>query len=146
MIARVQPADFKDFAKWRFWDGTSWSLDINNMKYAAVVTERVSDELSLSPLPDGRYVLVFQTDVWGSVGMRIAETPYGPFGPVIPVWDCKEALTGKDYFVYNAKAHPNLSKKGELLISFNVNSFKFFTDITADPNLYHPRFIRIKFP
>jgi hypothetical protein len=145
MIGRVQPAEFKNFSKWRFWDGTGWSLTINNIKHATVVTERVSDEISLSPLPDGRYVLIFQTDVWGSVGMRIAKTPYGPFGPVIRVWDCKEALTGKDYFVYNAKAHPNLSKKGELLISFNVNSFNFFNDVQSDPNLYRPRFIKIKF-
>ena len=145
MIGRVQPADFKDFSKWRFWDGTGWTININNIKYATVVTERVSDELSLSPLPDGRYVLVFQTDVWGSVGIRIAKTPYGPFGPVIPVWDCKDAKAGKDYFVYNAKAHPNLSKKGELLVSFNVNSFNFFNDIKSDPSLYHPRFIKIKF-
>jgi hypothetical protein len=110
-----------------------------------VVTERVSDELSLTPLPDGRYALIFQTDVWGSVGLRIAKTPYGPFGPVIHLWDCKEAKTGKDYFVYNAKAHPNLSKPGELLISFNVNSFNFLTDINSNPNLYRPRFIKLKF-
>ena len=145
MIGRVQAAEFEDFSKWRFWDGTGWSLDINNIKHAAVVTERVSDELSLSPLPDGRYALVFQTDIWGSVGIRIAKTPYGPFGPVIPVWDCKDALSGKDYYAYNAKAHPNLSKKGELLISFNINSFNFFGDLQADPNLYHPRFVKIKF-
>ncbi|MEP7141856.1 MAG: DUF4185 domain-containing protein [Ferruginibacter sp.] len=145
MIGRVQSTDFKDFSKWHFWDGTGWTLDINNIKYASVVTERVSDELSLSPLPDGRYALIFQTDVWGSVGLRIAKTPNGPFGPVIAIWDCKEALTGKDYFVYNAKAHPNLSKPGELLISFNVNSFNFFNDLQSDPNLYHPRFIKIKF-
>jgi hypothetical protein len=145
MIGRVQPADFKDFSKWHFWDGTGWSLDMSTIKYATVVTERVSDELSMIPLPDGRYALIFQIDVWGSVGMRIAKTPYGPFGPVISLWDCKEALTGKDYFVYNAKAHPNLSKPGELLISFNVNSFNFFNDIKSDPNLYRPRFIKLKF-
>ena len=145
MIGRVQPAGFKDFSQWRFWDGTGWSLTIANIKSATVVTERVSDELSLTPLPDGRYALVFQTDIWGSVGLRIGKTPYGPFGPVIPVWDCKEALTGKHYFAYNAKAHPNLSKPGELLISFNVNSFNYFNDLQVDPNLYRPRFIKIKF-
>ncbi len=145
MAARVLPSYFKDFSKWRFWDSTGWNLDINNIQNAAVITDRVSDELSLSPLPDGRYALVFQTDVWGGIGLRLGKTPYGPFGPVIPVWDCKEALTGKNYFAYNAKAHPNLSKPGELLISFNVNSFDFFHDIIYDPNLYRPRFIKIKF-
>ena len=145
MVARVLPENFKDFSQWKFWDGQEWSLDIHHIKNAFVITDRVSDELSLTPLPDGRYVLVFQADVWGSVALRIAKTPAGPFGPVIPVWDCKEALTGKDYFAYNAKAHPNLSKTGELLISFNVNSFNYFNDLQSDPNLYRPRFLRLKF-
>lgn len=145
MAGRVKAADFKEFSKWSFWDGNGWSLGINDLKNAAVITDRVSDELSVTLLPDGRYALVFQADTWGSVAMRLSATPYGPFGPVINIWDCKEALTGKDYFAYNAKAHPNLSKPGELLISFNVNSFNFFNDIISDPNLYRPRFIRLKF-
>jgi len=145
MVARVLPAEFKDFSKWRFLDNTGWNTNIYSIKNAAIITDAVSDELSLSPLPDGRYALVFQTNVWGSVGMRIAKTPYGPFGPVIPLWDCKEALVGKNYFVYNAKAHPHLSKQGELLISFNVNSFTFFADLALNPNLYRPRFIKLKF-
>ncbi|MBS1737089.1 MAG: DUF4185 domain-containing protein [Bacteroidetes bacterium] len=145
MVGRVKPEDFKDFSKWRFWDGKEWSININNIKNAAVITDRVSDELSITPLSDGRYVLIFQADVWGSVAARLSTTPIGPFGPVIKLWDCKEALTGKDYFAYNAKAHPNLSKPGELLISFNLNSFNFFKDILSDPNLYRPRFIKLKF-
>jgi hypothetical protein len=145
MVGRVKPGEFKDFSKWNFWDGTGWTIGINNLKFASVMTERVSDELSLTPLPDGRYALIFQSDVWGSVAMRLAKTPYGPFGPVIPLWDCKDALAGKDYFAYNAKAHPNLSKKGELLVSFNVNSFNYLNDLASNPNLYRPRFIKIKF-
>lgn len=145
LVARVLPAEFKDFSKWRFKDSGGWNTDINSIKNAAVITEAVSDELSLSPLPDGRYALVFQTNVWGAVGMRIAATPSGPFGPVIPLWDCKEALVGANYFVYNAKAHPHLSRHGELLISFNVNSFAFFADLASNPNLYRPRFIKLKF-
>ena len=145
MAGRVKPADFKDFSKWSFWDGGGWSIGINNLKNASVITDRVSDELSVTPLPDGRYALVFQADTWGSVAVRLSATPYGPFGPVIKIWDCKEALTGKDYYAYNAKAHPSLSNPGGLLISFNVNSFNFFNDILSDPNLYRPRFIRLKF-
>lgn len=145
MVGRVKPSDFKDFSKWHFWDGSGWLIDISNIKNASLIADRVSDELSVTPMPDGRYALVFQADVWGPVAIRLSATPYGPFGPVINVWDCKEALTGKDYYAYNAKAHPALSKPGELLISFNVNSFNFFSDILFDPNLYRPRFIRIKF-
>jgi hypothetical protein len=45
----------------------------------------------------------------------------------------------------DAKAHPTLSANGELLISYNVNSFKFSDVIKKKPNLYRPRFIRVKF-
>ena len=142
LVARVAPKDFEHFAAWRFWDGTDWNAD---MYKAAPITDRASNELSVTPLPDGRYALVFQTDGIGTtVGLRIGLSPIGPFGPIKKLWDCPEAEQ-KNFFVYNAKAHPNLSKKGELLISYNVNSFDFLADIQKTPNLYRPRFIRVKF-
>jgi hypothetical protein len=40
--------------------------------------------LSVSPLPDGRYAMVFQVNGISSyVGLRLGKTPYGPFGKVI---------------------------------------------------------------
>ena len=79
-----------------------------------------------------------------SVGLRLGETPYGPFGPVVNVWECQEGRQ-KNIFTYNAKAHPHLSAPGEFLISYNVNAFDFFNEIKAQPNLYRPRFIKLKF-
>lgn len=144
MVGRVPPASVADFAKWRFWDGASWNLGVGDIARAAVITTRVSDELSLTPLPDGRYALVFQTDgIGSSVGMRLASHPWGPFGPLIKVWDCPEATAGKGYVTYNAKAQPALSGPGELVISYNVNAGNFFTALQQDPHLYRPRFIKL---
>lgn len=143
LVARVLPKDFEHFDQWKFWDGNLWT---NHMEDAAVLTDRVSNELSLSQLPDGRYALIFQESGIGQyVGMRIGKSPIGPFGPVIRIWDCKPTLTQKGYFTYNAKAHPSLSGKGELLISYNVNSFDFMQDLGKDQQFYRPRFIRMKF-
>ncbi len=143
MVARVLPADFERFDKWTYWTGSEWVSDINKV---GNVTKEVSDELSLTALPDGRYALIFQVDGMStSVGMRIGATPYGPFGPVIKLWDCKPDLLKSTYLVYNAKAHPSLSASGELIISYNINSTEFIKDLNADPNLYRPRFIRVKF-
>lgn len=143
LVARVKPTEFDDYAKWNFWDGTGWSADI---KKSVAVTDQVSNELSLSVLPDGRYALIFQQNgISSTVGMRLGKTPVGPFGPIIKLWDCSDALKEKTYFPYNAKAHPSLSEKGELLISYNVNSFEFLKDLGKDPQLYRPRFIKIKF-
>lgn len=141
LVARVKPENFEKFDQWRFWDGKGWNKDFNKVGY---VTDHVSNELSVSPLPDGRYALVFQVDGMSSIiGLRLGLTPYGPFGPIIKVWNCKEAQR-KNYFTYNAKAHPNLSKPGELLISYNVNAFDYHKEINANPHLYRPRFIRLK--
>lgn len=143
VVARVKPAVFDHFDQWRFWDGKGWNKD---MKKVADVTDKVSNELSLSPLPDGRYALIFQEGgVGGIVGMRIGAGPIGPFGPVIRIWDCMKDVEEKTYIMYNAKAHPGLSAPGELLISYNVNSVEFFTDLNKHPHLYRPRFIKLKF-
>lgn len=143
LVARVLPKNFEKFDSWRFWDGSGWSA---KMESAAATTNSVSNELSLTPLPDGRYALIFQvggmTDI---VGMRIGASPAGPFGPIIKLWDCKPDLKEKTYVVYNAKAHPSLSKPGELLISYNINSVEFIKDLNTDPHLYRPRFICVKF-
>lgn len=142
IVARVLPKDFEDFGSWRFWDGNTWNKDI---KTVANITNRASNELSVSPLPDGRYAMVFQTDGIGrGVGLRLSNHPQGPFGPIITLWECKEPDIAKNFIVYNAKAHTSLSKPDELLISYNVNSFDFWNDIKVYHNLYRPRFIKVK--
>ncbi len=142
MVARVLPADFERFDAWRFWDGKEWNAD---MRKVNDVTQQVSNELSVSALADGRYALVFTLNTMSpTVGLRLGRTPYGPFGPVIKVWEAKE-MQRKNYITYNAKAHPNLSAPGELLISYNVNAFDFMNELKANPNLYRPRFITVKY-
>jgi hypothetical protein len=48
-----------------------------------------------------------------------------------------------DFYTYNAKAYPYLSKPGELLISYNVNSFDFERKIKIHPYHLRPRFITL---
>ena len=142
IVARVKPEEFENFGAWRFWDGKGWNAD--KQRVSRIVTD-VSNELSLSALPDGRYALVFTLGgLSPTVGLRLSPTPYGPFGPVVKVYEAKE-MQHKNYITYNAKAHPNLSAPGELLISYNVNAFDFWNELKANPNLYRPRFIKLKF-
>jgi hypothetical protein len=142
MVARVEPKDFEQFSEWRFWDGNTWNADISKV---ANITDRASNELSVSVLPDGRYAMIFQTDGLGkSVGLRLSNYPQGPFGPIIKIWDCTEPDSSKNFITYNAKAHTNLSKPNEILISYNVNSLDFWNDVKTHPNLYRPRFVNVK--
>ncbi len=141
LVSRVLPDQFESFEEWRFWDGSVWVADYLQ---AAAITDRVSNELSVTPLPNGKYLLVFTaggTDP--TVDMRIGESPVGPFGPLISIWDCSDALEQPEFFAYNAKAHPSLSQPGELLISYNVNSFAFWDQVRDYPNLYRPRFFKL---
>lgn len=143
LVCRVKPEDFEEFDTWRFWNGDEW---VSDFEQATAVTDSVSNELSVTPLPNGQYVLVFTaggTDP--TVDIRIGESPIGPFSPVQTVWDCSEALEEPEFFAYNAKAHPSLSKPGELLISYNVNSFAFWDQVRDYPNLYRPRFFKLKY-
>lgn len=144
MVARVLPENIEAFNEWTFWNGKEWVKDVASIQ---PIADRASNELSVTALPDGRYAMVFQTDGLGKfVGLRLGSSPAGPFGPIINVYDVSNDLEkDKDIFPYNAKAHPVLSKPGELLISYTVNSFDFFNDIKTFPHLYRPRFIRLKY-
>lgn len=141
LVARVPPKDIADFGAWRFWDGAEWNPSLDD---AAPVTDRVSNELSVTPLADGRFLLVFQRDALAPwVAARVGESPVGPWGEVVNLYQCPEAAADPDTFCYNAKAHPHLSAPGELLVSYNVNTFDFFGDFFDDASLYRPRFIRL---
>ncbi|MEP6684277.1 MAG: DUF4185 domain-containing protein [Parafilimonas sp.] len=141
IAARVQPKDFEKMDAWRYWNGTSWSANKDDMK---PITNGVSNELSVSPMKNGKYILVFQElGLSDKVGVRIGDSPVGPFSDIITVWTAPEWQKG--LWTYNAKAHPNLSKPGELLISYNTITPDFWNDIKKDATIYHPRFIKLKF-
>lgn len=140
VVARVQPQDFTNFAAWRYWDGQAWVSDIRQV---ATVTGRISNELSVSPSPNGKYALIFSLDTLsGRVAMKLADNPWGPFGPAEVLWDIETPPSLNDLFTYNAKAHPHISEPGELLISWNVNTFNFW-DHFAYADIYRPRFIKL---
>lgn len=141
--ARVKPSELENFNAWKFWDGKNWS---NNLEDSAPLSNQVSNELSVTSLPNGQYGLIYQYGgIYPTIYLQTGPTPVGPFGKRIKLWDTSKDITDPDLYTYNAKAHPAISKPGELLVSYNVNSFKFFDIIEAKPHLYHPRFIRIKF-
>ena len=143
IVGRVKPKHFEDFAQWTFWDGNGWNKD---MRKTANIVSGVSNELSLSPLPNGKYALVFQLNGMSNIiGMRIGSSPVGPFGDLEKIYEAKETAENKNYTTYNAKAHPSLSAQGELLVTYNVNSMDYWNEIQKNPQLYRPRFVRLKF-
>jgi len=140
LVARVRPAAFENFRAWEFWAGDTW-VGVERIDEAAGVTTRVSNEMSVTPIKGGKYVLTFQLDtVLPYTAVRIGESPVGPFGPVRRIWYTDEVEEDSAYFTYNAKAHPHLSDGNELLVSYNVNSSDFFGEDRLD-EIYRPRFV-----
>jgi hypothetical protein len=141
VVARVEPKYFESLQEWRYWDGKGWNESKDALK---PLVNSVSDELSMTPLPDGRFLLIFQVlGLSDKVGMRIADSPVGPFSEIKEIWTAPEWKAG--LWTYNAKAHFNLSKPGELLISYNTIKDDFWNAIQKDASIYRPRFIRLKF-
>lgn len=145
LVARVRPDQMSDTGAYRFWNGKIWVTDINR---AAPVANRMGAEISVTPLPDGRFMVVHQLDTLSAtVAVRYGSSPVGPFGKPIPVWLCPEDNLTPDTFVYGAKAHPHLSAPGELLISYHVNTFDFWENFRAGgKDIYRPRFIKLPLP
>lgn len=143
IVARVPDKNFEDFAQWRFWNGTEWQTDIHQ---CAALTNRVSNEMSVSFMEDGRVIAAYQLDTNSpDIVIQAAKTPVGPFQLAKKVWSTPEIYEDLDFYTYNAKAHPHLSKPGELLISYNVNSFDFADDIKKHPHHLRPRFFTVTY-
>lgn len=143
VVARTQVETIENFNTWEFKAPDTWTKDHGIME---VLSEQVSNELSVSKLENGQYALIYQGGgINPNIYMQLADTPAGPFGEKQEIWNTSQEVDDPDLFTYNAKAHPAISKPGELLVSYNVNSFKFFEIIENKPNLYRPRFIRINF-
>lgn len=143
VVARIKPAQLTEFSSWEFYNGTAWT---SKPEEAQPLVDSVSNELSVTPLGNGKYALIYQyAGLMPTIYMQIGTSPVGPFGPRQIVWNTTTDINEQGLFTYNAKAHPAISKPGELLVSFNVNSFDFFKQIQTLPDLYRPRFVRVIF-
>lgn len=147
VVARVKKEEFTDKSKWRFFDGKSWKAGVQTVNTdAAVLANYVSNELSVTPIDSGiykgKYMLIYSVgSIVPKLEYRIGETPYGPFDKPVKFYDIPEPDIYDGAVVYNAKAHPHLSKPGELLISYNVNLWLVIPDTNE---IYRPRFLTLK--
>jgi tetratricopeptide (TPR) repeat protein len=141
LVARVLPEKIEDFTTYQFWDGKQWSTTLQT---AAPITDQMSSEFSVTPLPDGRFILVFQLNDFLSrtVAVRYGNSPVGPWGDAIPVWNSREEDLSLHTLTYGAKAHPQLSRPGELLISYHTSTSKN-SEQYDHADIYRPRFIRL---
>lgn len=142
IAARVRPRKIEHFDRWTFWNGQEW---VSDMEEIAPITDGVSNELSVTPTGDGRFLLTFTVlGISDKIGIQVGGSPVGPFGEIHEVFTCPE-YAEKGLLPYNAKAHHHLSEPGKLLVSYNTITFDFWEDIQKDATIYHPRFVWVRY-
>jgi hypothetical protein len=125
---------------WEFFTGSGWSKDPAS---SARLMKGVSNEYSVTRMGGGYVLITFDTNVilGNEIVAYTASGPTGPFTSPTHVYATSEA--GGNIFTYNAHAHPELGKPGELVVSYNVNSFAI-QDIYKNVDDYRPRFIDVR--
>jgi hypothetical protein len=144
VVARVAADKVEDMAQWRFRTADDWS---ERSADAAALTTHLTTEFSVSPLgttgSDTRWVLIQSESFFGTrIMARTATSMFGPWSPAKPIYQVPDVDPKKKHFTYAGKAHPELSRPGELLASYVVNSFDFAESAT-NATIYRPRFVRV---
>jgi len=141
--AKAPAGTAQDFATWRFRAASQWS---DQEADATAVVENVSSEVSIHAFKVGgrdTWVMVYSEPPLGAgILVRTSSSALGPWSEPTRVYTCPEPETDPKLMVYSAKAHPELSIPGELLISYCLNSTDFW-DVAAHADKYRPRFVRI---
>lgn len=144
IVAARAPANaIASFDQWQFRANGKWS---SNMDHATPIADGVMTEFSISEVmqDDRRHWILISSEVlFGDrIFARVADSPFGPWSKPIPIFQVPDIQRNKKYFTYAAKAHPELSAPGELLVTYVVNSFDFAAMVN-DADIYHPRFLRL---
>lgn len=141
-VARARVGHLID-NNWQFWTGSDWSSDPES---SAAVTSDVGASYSVTPM-NGEFVLTTTAAnifLDHQIYVATAPTPVGPFTHRTAVYTAPEGQIANILAPYNVAAHPEISKPGELIISYNVNSL-VGSDLLANANNNRPRFVTIKF-
>ena len=146
IVGRIHENDFPDFSKFTYWNGDGW---VSTIEDCAILLCDVSCEMSVTAVTtgpfSGKYIAVYTAYTRSSdIMYAIGDTPVGPFDTPVKCYTAIEhgqvgASGHGTRVVYNAKAHPHLSRGDKLLISYNVNvEGDAVSQWTTD---YHPRFL-----
>lgn len=74
----------------------------------------------------------------------MAETPSGPWSEPVKLYVVPEMSTTPNTFCYSGKAHPQMSGRNYLVVSYICNSF-VMQEVIDDATMYMPKFVRINY-
>jgi hypothetical protein len=144
VLARVPAAVIDQFDAWKFYAGNNSWAKLSTA--AAPLANGLVSEFSIERMEIGSraiWVLVQSEHLFGKrILLRTAPQPQGPWSKLTTVTTVRDVERNRSYFTYAAKGHAALSRPGELLITYLVNSNQF-GDLMTDTQIYHPRFLRL---
>ncbi len=157
IISRVRKSDYADHSQYEYWNGSEWVQGdplAANTPEAIIGDYAVGNEGSISPIRggmfDGKFLNVYTAgSIDGQVAFTSSDSMTGPFtDPTHIYWAVERYKIPLDYYEgeplyqwnYNAKAHHNLSKEGELLISYHMG-LQHAGNLTVALEYHHPWFI-----
>ncbi len=143
VIAHAPAESIENMDRWQFRTTGGWSPKVAE---AAPLASGLTTEFSVTRLdtkPEVQWVLIHSEPWFGTrIMARTARSPFGPWSAMQPVYQIPGVDPQKKHFAYAAKAHPEVSRPGELLVSYVVNSFDF-SQAVNDAGIYRPRFVRV---
>ncbi len=143
MVARVLPGDFLQFDRWRFFARGEWVAD---PRQASSLAAGVGTEGSITWLPGYKlWVYVYSPPLDANIQIRAARTLTGPWSEPQTLYTCPDPQRNPRIFCYAAKGRSVPGTRHELLVSYATNSFEMLPDVSADAELYQPRFVRVTF-
>lgn len=142
-VARVPEESLDDFQQWRFYGAGQWREDADA---ATAIFSDAPTEGTVRSVPAlGGFVAVYSQGLSGDIVLRTSDSPAGPWSARRVIYHCPEAKPSQPLYCYAAKAHAELGARGELILTYAVNSNNFW-DLFNDPSLYWPRFLRLRLP
>lgn len=133
----------KLYESWEYFDGLNWSPESTDaVKMSGLSAVAISSQFNVFKLKD-KFVLLTQDKQFksGKIYTFIADNPEGPWYNKQLIYTTLEQNHPKQ-FTYNAMAHPQFTKNGMILISYNVNT-EDWEQLHDDVSTYRPRFFWI---
>lgn len=130
---------------WEYFDGTGWNTDASKTQKLEGLDGKISTQFSVFRHED-KYILVTQDGeaLSTQIYSYYADSPTGPWKNKKLLYTTPEPAENANLYTYNAMAHPQYDKDGNLLVSYCVNS-KVGADIWKDASIYRPRFLRVPY-
>ncbi|HEX3647289.1 MAG TPA: DUF4185 domain-containing protein [Pseudonocardiaceae bacterium] len=137
-LARVPQGRLTSVSAWRYWTGTGWSADPGS---STRVLGDVGSSYGVTREGDSYLLTTFGSGLESTIHAYTAPSPTGPFTHEQTVYTAPEAAQGM--YTYNVAAHPEISRPGELVISYNTNDVNL-SGLYADIDRNRPRFVTLR--